>query len=970
MTPSFAPRQPAADSDPDLELDGFVAAFEAAVAADPAADPARFLPPPDHPLYHAALGEVVRVDLEFAWDRGDERRVEHYRDRLPQLFAHPSLLRAVVREEMRLRAAGGEEPDPDEYDRRFGLGWSSAAVESGPNTTVVQAAVDTDRMPQPGDAVAGFVLNSELGRGAFGRVFLARQADLADRPVVLKVSAKFPGEWRTLARLQHSHVVPVYSVHRHGRFHVACMPYLGHTTLADVIRDLRANGAYPAIDGRTPASTVLARAARTDPASGTASSPEPLPPPPPAAPLPLIHRTYTEWVLWVGAELAGALAHAHDRGILHRDVKPANVLLADDGRPMLLDFNLSDDPAERRADGPFVGGTLRYMAPEHRAALADNGPPPDARADVYSLGLVLYELLTGRLPFDEPAEAKVSAVRAARQAAPQDVRAFRPEATPAVASILATALAPDPARRYPSAAALRDDLQRQLDHRPLAFAPDRSVRERVRKWRRRNPRLASWVTVSALAGLVLAAVVGGFLARQWHFDAVAAANHLHRLADVRGEVRATLTSTGGPKAEYAEAAAECESALAGLPDPADPAWGRHALVRSLGEADRRKAADLVSELRWLKARAEVLAGKGVSRDEFLAASRAAGNPDDLFPRPELLTSSRAAAQQALPALRSASRTESGRWEHWYRLGLCEQRAGDLAAARSHFKLAGDLDDDCPWPLFHLGVVALEAKDSKSAIAAFDQCLARGGDDPAVYLNRAIARIELKEYAAAIADLDRIEPHAADLPRLYFVREAAKRRGGDAKGADADRAAGLKLEPTDALGWNARGEAKMALAKPDADGAVADFDKAIESDPELRQAYQNKANALAEVLNRPADAVKVLDAAVERFPDYLLARAGRAVLLARVGKADAARKDAAAALDGSPPAVVCYQAACVYLLTAKTDADRKTGVALIRRALRLDPAWATLMPTDPDLKAVWNSDEFRQLIRAAEVMTEK
>jgi serine/threonine protein kinase/tetratricopeptide (TPR) repeat protein len=955
MTPSFAPGSPATASDPDLELDGFVAAFESAVAVDPAADPVRFLPPPDHPLYHATLGEVVRVDLEFAWDRGDERRVEHYRDRLPQLFAHPSLLRAVVREEMRLRAAGGEELDPAEYDRRFGLGWSSAAIECGPNTTVVQAAVDTDRMPQPGDAVAGFVLDSELGRGAFGRVFLARQADLADRPVVLKVSAKFPGEWRTLARLQHTNVVPVYSVHRHGRFHVACMPYLGRTTLAEVIREVRTGaGATPTVAGD-----------HTDPASG---NDPPAPPPVPTTP-PLSSRS-VEWVMGVGVDLADALAHAHERGILHRDVKPANVLLADDGRPMLLDFNLSDDPAERRADGPFVGGTLRYMAPEHLAALAGDCPPPDERADVYSLGLVLYELLAGRLPFDDPPEAKVTAVRAARQVAPQDVRAFRPEATPAVASILATALAPDPARRYPSAAALRDDLQRQLDHRPLAVAPDRSPRERFRKWRRRHPRLASWATVSALAGLVLAAVVGGFLLRQWHFDAVAAANHLHKLADVRGEVRATLTTTGGPKAEYAAAAAECAAALAGLPDPTDPAWGRHMLVRHLAEADRRKAADLVAELRWLKARAEVLAGKGVSRAEFLAASRAAGNPDDLFPRPDLLTSTRAAAQQALPTLRSASRTESGRWEHWYRLGLCEQRAGDLAAARSHFKLAGDLDDDCPWPLFHLGVAELEAKDPKAAVAAFDQCLARGGDDPAVYLNRAIARIERNEYAAAIADLDRIEPHAADLPRLYFVREAARRRSGDTKGADADRAAGLKLEPTDAHGWNARGEAKLSQAIPDADGAVADFDKAIEIDPELRQAYQNKANALAEALNRPADAVTVLDTAVERFPDYLLARAGRAVLLARLGKTDAARTDAAAILDGNPPAIVCYQAACVYLLTARTDADRKAGVALLRRALRLDPTWAAVMPTDPDVKAVWNSDEFRKLIRAAEVMTEK
>src|SRR5947199_10870984 len=105
MTPSSARA-----ADPDLELDGFVAAFEAAYARDPAADVAAFLPPPDHPRYPHVLCELVRVDLEFAWDRGEARRVEDYRGRFPALFRDPTLLRAVAREELRVRAAVGEEP--------------------------------------------------------------------------------------------------------------------------------------------------------------------------------------------------------------------------------------------------------------------------------------------------------------------------------------------------------------------------------------------------------------------------------------------------------------------------------------------------------------------------------------------------------------------------------------------------------------------------------------------------------------------------------------------------------------------------------------------------------------------------------------------------------------------------------------------------------------------------------------------
>ena len=95
-------------------------------------------------------------------------------------------------------------------------------------------------------------------------------------------------------------------------------------------------------------------------------------------------------------------------------------------------------------------------------------------------------------------------------------------------------------------------------------------------------------------------------------------------------------------------------------------------------------------------------------------------------------------------------------------------------------------------------------------------------------------------------------------------------------------------------------------------------------------------------------MKVLDVAVERFPQFSLAQAGRGVLLARQGKREAARRDAEGALAADPPAVVCYQAGCVYLLTADGDADRRRGIELLRRALRADPKWGEEMPADPDL----------------------
>ena len=100
-------------------------------------------------------------------------------------------------------------------------------------------------MPEVGADFLGFQLVGELGSGAFGRVFLSRQGELADRLVVLKIVPHMFGESRTLARLQHAHIVPIYSVHQTEVFQAVCMPFLGTTTLADILKDLRARSALP-----------------------------------------------------------------------------------------------------------------------------------------------------------------------------------------------------------------------------------------------------------------------------------------------------------------------------------------------------------------------------------------------------------------------------------------------------------------------------------------------------------------------------------------------------------------------------------------------------------------------------------------------------------------------------------------------------------------------------------------------------
>ena len=155
----------------------------------------------------------------------------------------------------------------------------------------------------------------ELGKGAFGRVFLARQRNLAGRLVVIKITSDTTTEPERLARLQHTNIVPVYSVHRTDDWQAICMPFFGRRTLRDV------------------------------PQVGTESS------------LRLIEQ------------VAAGLEHAHRNGILHRDVKPANILVTDDGQPMLLDFNLSSDVAAQSLSRSIVGGTIPYLSPEQLESL-------------------------------------------------------------------------------------------------------------------------------------------------------------------------------------------------------------------------------------------------------------------------------------------------------------------------------------------------------------------------------------------------------------------------------------------------------------------------------------------------------------------------------------------------------------------------------------------------------------------------
>src|SRR5262249_7616699 len=262
-------------------------------------------------------------------------------------------------------------------------------------------------MPEVGTELLGFRLLAELGQGAVGRVYLAQQGDLANRYVGLKGSPTIDQESRRLAQLQHTNIVPVYSIHRAGPLQAVCMPYFGATTLSAVLRQLQGRESLPK-SGRDLISTIAGYRSTVREASSSSSHPSATIPAatPDSAPQPssiasvvppcvgssvnleiLQGLSYVEAVLWIGSKLVDGLAHAHERGIVHRDLKPANILLTDEGQPMLLDFDLAHDTKLRgRAAMAHIGGTLPYMAPEQIMAFRAETLLLDYRGDIYSFG--------------------------------------------------------------------------------------------------------------------------------------------------------------------------------------------------------------------------------------------------------------------------------------------------------------------------------------------------------------------------------------------------------------------------------------------------------------------------------------------------------------------------------------------------------------------------------------------------------
>jgi eukaryotic-like serine/threonine-protein kinase len=367
---------------------------------------------------------------------------------------------------------------------------------------------------QPGVALGDFRIVREVGRGGMGIVYEAEQLSLGRRialkmlPFALTLDPRqlqrFKNEARAAAQLHHQHIVPVYSVGVERGVHFYAMQYVEGQSLAEVIQGLRR------LAGATPASAPpqaltgrkVSAGEPTGPypagAAATAASTGVEPVSALATAFSANSRGFYRTVARLGVQAAEALEHAHQYGVVHRDIKPGNLLLDAHGHLWITDFGLAQFQADAglTQTGDLLG-TLRYMSPEQaggQRVLLDH------RTDVYSLGATLYELLTLLPPFE--GNDRQTLLRQILQDEPRPPRAVQKSIPVELETIVLKALAKAPAERYATAQELADDLSRFLTDQPIR-ARRATMAQRAQKWARRHPS----IVVAAVVLCVLTAAV-------------------------------------------------------------------------------------------------------------------------------------------------------------------------------------------------------------------------------------------------------------------------------------------------------------------------------------------------------------------------------------------------------------------------------------------------------------------------------
>jgi tetratricopeptide (TPR) repeat protein len=667
------------------------------------------------------------------------------------------------------------------------------------------------------------------------------------------------------------------------------------------------------------------------------------------------------------------------------------------------------------------------MAPEHLRAILQQTPEQarlvDHRSDIYSLGMVIAEMLIGQNPFARSASysafpLQIEAMALERSQQAPSVRAVREEIPWGLESIVRKCLDPDPAARYQQADQLAEDLRRLLDDRPLRYAPELSQAERWRKWARRHPRLTTAGTVAAVAAVALVTLATAFMG---------VSRHLNRTRDHLGVLQArdrlaaheagtdqalTLVNTVIERQDLIrQGLAVCHRTLALYDPPAGSARNEHPDWVRLGPDQRRRVAEDRRELLLLAAGARVLLAPGdrravraalaeLDRAEAIpglepsralwndrarylsllgngagarAAQRRAGATPAHTARDHYLLATSYARQggpgsydRAISELNQSLRIKPGHyWSHLLR-GVCFLEKGDDVAASGDFGECAGLRPDLALGYFNRGYVLERSGRMAEAVEDYTAALLRDRNFTPARINRGMALLQLRRYAEALEDFEAV-------------------RAGSGGREDAALSAGLGMA-LEGLGRHAQADARFARAfaavGPAAGAArtrllwaygfaVAGrlpakardaFQEVLQGDARHRQALYGLA-MLAMSEGRNQEAVALLNRAVQTAPDFVEARRYRAAALARCSAWEQASRDIRWCLDREPGAgETLYAAACVSSLAAGKLGTRETlqqSLALLRQALECG-AGRDKFQTDPDLEALRGQPEFKQL----------
>ncbi len=1026
-----------ANRDLKVDLERALEEFESSWSAADRPSIEGFLPDPSHPKYLELLAELIRCDMEFAWDAGIKETTEQLTAPFPMIRDSREHLEAIAFEEYRLRHAAGEAVSPVDFHRRLGIsteGWPtwkpvqtpvidekqdwpsiSGSSNQASQHRIRRQSTRALNLPTIGSQFCGFEIVGELGRGAFGRVFLARQDDLANRFVALKVSCQHSDEHQYLARLQHTNIVPVYSVHRSGNLQAICMPFLGVVTLRDILSYVhtskdaiecpKSSHALVSTIAKQKAETIVEtikeneerqsfrKVVLTDDRATVEDKAK---------------ETYLKSMASTIMQVARGLGYAHDRGIVHGDLKPANVLLSDDGHPLLLDFHLSKSVDDLENEN--VGGTLPYMSPEHLSSL-QTGQAIDARADVYSMGVILHEMLSGELPYDssvkEDLESQIPDLIQLRKSVVENRQNKTYRFGVDLDSIIDKCLQPNPDARYASANELADDLQLHLHDRPLIHSKNRSIVELGRKWLRRHPRLTSASSIAVVSLLGLAFLLTILFSYKLTLDRSAAVERLTQFLDQATYAKLDIAVVGLEPNTYASAIRDVQDVLDefncvsinSLRESRDfqlldfvqrqqQSATASDLYFWIAEAKQRLAwfddiganSLLLEALQCNEKSAQFLSDSDTGRGLLIQKSRILNRLGRSEESKSLTTLS-----QEIPIFNSTDRLttayltqndyeQSIKWltqvveedptdfVGWLMLGHVHMNKHKYVEAQTCYSLCLNLDPDNAVAYFNRGVAHYWNEHYEEANTDLAQARLLRPNYIDYIENHALALIKTKQWQQAKDALDKAIELGSKHTRIWYLRSNVRARLGDAQGAKKDLDYFMTSKPCDEISWTTRGVRNVG-ASPEQ--AMADFQAAIKVNPEYVQAYENIAYLQSEKMNDVAGAIRTMDRIVQLEPLDPAHVATRGVLHSRNKNRDLAHDDAQLAIKIRSDADTHYRVAGIYAQTSQlepTDAEialRHLATAAVMNAETV----MRMMKNDPDIKPLSQNPKFQSLIES-------